>query len=415
MRTWSLSVLLAVCLAFTACSGSGGGTPPPPPPPALNSITVAPAGGAAGPYTAFKTDTLTFVATGHYSDGSTQALSGVTWSSSAGGVATIDTTGKATAVGFGSTTIGAILSGVNGTATLTVTPKLVSMAVAISSRSLSTIAAHTTSQFQAIGTYDDGSTPNLTMSATWSATDVTGTGVATISNTSGTNGLATGNAAGTARITASYTQPGTTSTPNPSAVASSPLTLTVTNATLTSMAVTPVSPIALGIGFQKLLACTGTFSDSTTQDITTLVAWSTNHSDFATVSASSGVVTGTGLGNATIMASPPSWSTGVSSQSVSVTVDTSSVKSVAIFPAAPQIAAATNIQLRALATLTDGSTLYVTTVRGVNWASQNPAVATIAGTNGYVVSQGTGTSNITVDLGTPSTTQTALPRFRRWP
>jgi hypothetical protein len=166
MRTWSLFVLLAVCLAFTACSGSGGGTPPPPPPPTLNSITVAPAGGAAGPYTAFKSDTLTFVATGHYSDGSTQAVSGVTWSSSAGGVATIDTTGKATAAGFGSTTIGATLGGVNGTATLTVVAKLVSIAVTATTKS--TIALNTTAQFQAIGTYDDASTPpNLTMSATW--------------------------------------------------------------------------------------------------------------------------------------------------------------------------------------------------------------------------------------------------------
>jgi len=401
MRTWILFALLAVCLVFTACSGSGGGTTAPPPP-TLSSITIAPSGGTAGPYTAFKGDTLTFVATGHYSDNSTQVLSGVTWSTTASGVATIDTTGKATAAGFGSTTIGALLSGVNGTATLTVTPKLQSVAIAVSPHNLLTIAAHTTSQFQAIGTYDDGSTPNLTVLATWTAT---GTGVATISNTPGTNGLATGNAAGTATIAASYTQPGTTSTPSPAAVASNNLTLTVTNATLTSMAITPASPIGLGIGFQRSLTCTGTFSNSTTQDITDLVAWDTNHSEFATVSASSGVVTGTGLGSATITASPPGWSTGVSSQSVSVTVDTTSVASVAILPAAPQIALATNIQLRALATLTDGSTLYVTTVRGINWASsQNLTVAGIAPGNGYVDSKGTGTSNITVDLGAPSPT-----------
>jgi trimeric autotransporter adhesin len=408
MRTWTLLVLLAVCLAFTACSGSGGGTPPPPPPPTLSTITVAPSGGAVGPYTAFKNDTLTFVATGHYSDNSTQVLSGVTWSTTASGVATIDTTGKATAAGFGSTTIGAALSGVNGTATLTVTPKLQSIAIAVSPHNLLTIAVHTTSQFQAIGTYDDGSTPNLTVLATWTAT---GTGVATISNTPGTNGLATGNAAGTATIAASYTQPGTTSTPSPAAVASNNLTLTVTNATLTSMAITPASPIGLGIGFQKSLTCTGTFSNSTTQDITDLVAWDTNHSEFATVSASSGVVTGTGLGSATITASPPGWSTGVSSQSVSVTVDTTSVFSVAIFPPAPQIAAATNIQLRALATLTDGSTLYVTTVRGINWTSQNLATATIAAANGYLVSQGMGTSSITVDLGTHSATTSATVKL----
>jgi uncharacterized protein YjdB len=401
MRSSVLPFLIAVCLAFTACSSSGGGTPPPPPPPTLTSISVAPSTGAAGPYTAFKGDTLTFVATGHYSDGSTKALSGVTWTSSATGVATIDSTGKATAVAPSATptTITAASGGINGTTTLTVVPKLQSIAIAATTAP--TIALNTTAQFQAIGTYDDASVLNLTTLATWAAADASGTGVATISNTPGTNGLATGKNAGGATISATYTQAGTTSSPSPAPVASNNLPLTVTSATLQSIAITPASPIALGIGFQKLLTCTGTFSDSTKQDITNLVAWGSNRSDLATVSASSGVVTGTGIGSATITATPPAWANGVSQTSVVVNVDTTSVASMAIVPAAPTIAQATHIQLRALATLTDGSTLYVTTVRGINWVSQSPAVALIAGTNGYVSSVGAGTSTITVDFGTP--------------
>jgi hypothetical protein len=397
MRTWFLFVLLGVCLAFTACSGSGGGTTQPPPP-TLNSITIAPSGGTAGPYTAFKGDTLTFVATGHYSDNSTQVLSGVTWTSSSTTVATIDSTGKATAAVFGPTTIQASSGGVNGTASLTVVPKLTSITAAATG--LSKIALDTTAQFQAIGTYDDASTQNLTTGATWTATDASGTGVATISNTTGTNGLATGKSAGMANIAATYTQAGTTSAPNPAAVASNSVTLTVTNASLQSIAIAPASPIALGIGTQQALTCNGTFSDGSTQNITNLVAWGTNRSDIATVSASSGVVTGAGLGSATITATSKSPLPTVSAPSATVSVDARSIASLAILPPTPQIALATDIQLRALATLKDGSTLYVTTVTGINWVSSDLAIASVSA--GLAVSVAAGPATITANFGTPS-------------
>ena len=65
--------------------------------------------------------TQQFTATGTYSDGSTQNLTGsVTWASSNTGVATINSAGLATAVSAGSTTISATLSGVTGSTTLTV-------------------------------------------------------------------------------------------------------------------------------------------------------------------------------------------------------------------------------------------------------------------------------------------------------
>jgi hypothetical protein len=56
-----------------------------------------------------------------------------------------------------------------------------------------------TEQFTATGTYSDGINNNLTASATWSSST---TGVATVSNTSGSQGLATGAARGTTTISA---------------------------------------------------------------------------------------------------------------------------------------------------------------------------------------------------------------------
>src|SRR6266478_2744557 len=86
-------------------------------PPTLSSIAVTP-GNPSIP----KGTTQQFTATGTYSDGSTQNLtSTVAWSSSNTTVATINSTGLATAVGAGSTTIQASSGSISGSTTLTVT------------------------------------------------------------------------------------------------------------------------------------------------------------------------------------------------------------------------------------------------------------------------------------------------------
>ena len=65
--------------------------------------------------------TQQFTATGHYSDGSTQDLTTqATWASSDPAVATVDSSGLATAIGLGSTTVSATSGGVGGSTSLTV-------------------------------------------------------------------------------------------------------------------------------------------------------------------------------------------------------------------------------------------------------------------------------------------------------
>src|SRR5208282_3018000 len=138
-----------------------------------------------------------FMATGTYSDGSTQNLtSTVTWGSSALGVATITAGGLASGVAEGTTSISAMMSGITGSTTLTVAPVLMSLAVTPANPS---IAAGTTQQFTATGTFIDSSTLNLTSIVTWSSSAA---GVATISNTSGSLGLATTAGPGTTTIAA---------------------------------------------------------------------------------------------------------------------------------------------------------------------------------------------------------------------
>src|SRR5437764_10919854 len=81
----------------------------------LLSIAVSP----ATPSIAVGT-TQQFSAVGTFDDGSTQLLTSVTWSSSAASVASVSSSGLATAGGTGSTTITPSSGGVTGSASLTV-------------------------------------------------------------------------------------------------------------------------------------------------------------------------------------------------------------------------------------------------------------------------------------------------------
>ena len=119
------------------------------------------------------------------------------------GSCTINVTFAPTATGTRTATL-TITDNSNGVAGSTQTvsltgtggPGLVSIAVTPANPSISVGG---TEQFTATGTYSDSSTQNLTTTATWSSL---ATSVATISNTSGSQGLATPTGIGTATIEA---------------------------------------------------------------------------------------------------------------------------------------------------------------------------------------------------------------------
>ena len=136
-----------------------------------------------------------FAATGNYSDGSTQTLTNIaTWACSATSIATVSGGGLATSIAQGTATITATSGTISGSATLTVTPALVSIAITPLAPTLLEAA---TQQFTATGTYSDGSTQNITTEATWSSSEIE---VAVISNNAGSNGIATGVGVGTTTI-----------------------------------------------------------------------------------------------------------------------------------------------------------------------------------------------------------------------
>jgi hypothetical protein len=314
----------------------------------LVSIAVTPATSSIAPGA-----TQQFIATGTYADHSTQIItSSVTWSASVG--ATITTGGLATGVTPNTTsTIMAAQGTISGTAVLTITNPLVSIAVTPLTAS---IAATFTQQFTATGTYADGSTNVITSTVTWAST---APAIATISNSQGTQGLATGVAAGTTSITATL-----------GSVTSPPAALTVTTATLVSIAVTPATP-AIILQTQQQFTATGTFSDNTTLNITNTVTWSSSNTSKISITVS-GLATGVGTTSSpvTIQASK----SGVNG-STTATVIPPPVLSIAITPNTTTLAMGTSQRYKATATLANGGTLNVTSL--ATWASTNTAIATV--------------------------------------
>ncbi len=218
-----------------------------------------------------------FLATGTYTDNSTQDLtSAVNWSSSDNSIASLSnapgSNGLASTLAPGAITVTAILGSVSGSTGLTVTPAaLVSIAVIPANPS---VANGTHQQFAATGTYTDSSTQPLTAAVTWSSSDTT---VATISNAAGSNGLANSLAQGSVTITATL-----------GAVSGTTL-LSVTPATLVSIAVTPANA-SIASRMNEQFTATGTYTDGSTQNLTAAVTWASSNPLVAMISNAAGSV-----------------------------------------------------------------------------------------------------------------------------
>ena len=224
--------------------------------------------------------TLQYTATGTYSDGTTQNLTTkVTWSSSTPSVATITPKGLATASSRGLTTVTAVLGRVTSSTPLTVGPAILT-GITVNPTN-TTLAKGKTLQYTATGTYSDGTTQNLTTKVTWSSSTPS---VATITP----KGLATASSRGLTTVTAVLGRV-TSSTP-----------LTVGPAILTGITVNPTNT-TLAKGKTLQYTATGTYSDGTTQNLTTKVTWSSSTPSVATITPE-GLATGVDIGTATVVA-----------------------------------------------------------------------------------------------------------------
>jgi hypothetical protein len=231
-------------------------------------------------------------------------------------------------------------------------------------------------QFVATVTSSDGTSNDITTQATWTSSNTSG---AMINN----KGLASALAPGTTIITATWE--GTSGT----------TILTVSSATLASISISPSNPsIPLKVGQQ--FKATGKYSDATTFDLTTQVAWSSSNASAATI-ASNGQATAVAPGNTTISAT-----LGSISGSTSLAVTTATLSSISITPGNPSIPSTpqgVSEQLTATGTFSDGKTFALTTQ--VAWSSSNTSVATIA-SSGQATAVARGNTTISAPLGSIS-------------
>jgi type II secretory pathway component GspD/PulD (secretin) len=272
----------------------------------LKSIGISPATASVAAF-----GTQQYRAIGTFSDGTTQDItSSVAWSSSNTAVATIGSaTGVALGQAAGTTSITATLAGISsGAATLTGTSAVLK-SIAITPTA-SSIAKNATTQLTAVGSFSDGTTQNVTSSATWSSAS---TGVATVGG-----GLVRGIGAGSAQITATI---GTSASPTAA--------VTVTSATLKSIEVTPAN-LSIAPGTAVQYTATGTYSDNSTQTITTTVAWASSKTATATIAGSSGLATGVAAGPTSITATQGAAGSPVAIASGSINSNTDAINDLAI-------------------------------------------------------------------------------------
>ena len=316
----------------------------------LQSIAVTPANPSIA-----KGLTQQFTATGTYSDNSTQNLTNsVTWTNAAA-------SGLATGSTIGTNTITATSGAIHGSTTLTVTAAtLLSIAVTPANPS---IAKGLTQQFTATGTYSDNSTQNLTNSVTWT--------------NAAAGGLATGSTIGTSTITAT------------SGAIHGSTTLTVTAATLQSIAVTPANP-SIAKGLTQQFTATGTYSDNSTQNLTNSVTW--------TNAAAGGLATGSTVGTSTITAT-----SGAIHGSTTLTVTAATLQSITVTPVNPSIAKGLTQQFTATGTYSDNSTQDLTnSVTWTNAAASGLATGSTVGTSTITATSGAihGSTTLTVTAAT---------------
>ncbi|WP_272896768.1 beta strand repeat-containing protein [Aeromonas cavernicola] len=250
-----------------------------------------------------------------------------------------------------------------------VTPDVVSLPLGLSQ------------QFTATLVNSDLSTQDITNDVQWSSS---APAVAAIT----ASGNAVGQGVGTATISAVFSLRGT--------VLSATANLTVSNAIITQLMVTPANdtvPVGLTLGF----TATALFSDNSTRVMTDdpALIWSSSAPTIAAISSTggpgSGMATGLSSGQATITATLTTkaapWTA-----SANLIVSDAVITQLTVTPANDTVPVGLTLGFTATALLSDNTTQVVTDDPALNWVSNDPSIATISSVNGSGSGVATGIS-----------------------
>jgi uncharacterized protein YjdB len=391
--------------------------------------------------------------TGTYTDDSVEDVDSlVTWQSSDSSVATISTAGVVLAISAGSTSVTASLQGVSETIQVTVLPNLVSLSINDVS---SNLKASDTFQLIVTGIYSDASTQNLTASTTWSVTDtsvlritsaglVTGLSAGTTMVTAAYAGLAvernitvkdllkllisptsvtlTMASSKQLDVSGQYTDESVeavdslvtwqSSDPSIADISASGSVLAISAGTITvsaslqslssaiqvtvlpnldSLSSTEVIPnLKLFDTFQ--LTLTGTYSDASTQNLTSLATWSVVDASILDVS-SAGLISALSVGTTLVTAA-------YEGLTVERSISVKALADLSISPTSLTLAIASSEQLRVTGRYTDNSAESFDSA--VTWQTTNVNVASISN-SGVLLGITAGTISITASAGSVST------------
>ena len=165
---------------------------------------------------------------------------------------------------------------------------------------------------------------------------------------------------------------------------------------LLSIAVTPAAP-NLPKGLTQQFKATGTFSDTSTADLTNSVSWTSGTPAIATVNAASGLATSLVVGSTVVTAT-----SGSVSGSTTLTVTPAIVESISITPNPAFAGIGISRQLAALGTYSDATTADVTAI--ATWSSDTPSVATVGPTTGLAMGVALGSATISAAIGSVTAT-----------
>ncbi len=368
---------------------------------AVTALTVSPQSAAL-----FTGGQQQFSASATYSNGTAGDVTGqVAWSVTPATVATINASGLLQTVSAGSFTVTATSGKVTGTAAGSVTdPVLASIGITPASTN---IASGASLQFTATGSYNDGSTKDVTSAVTWISSN---TSVLSITAA----GLATAASVTTATVATITAQLGALS-------ASAAVNVTPV-ATMTALQVRPTSS-SIAAGTAEQHTATAYYSDGTQQDVTSQASWST-----AAASPSGGAARKPQLAAATVAPRPSDGGTGgvisvnqsgidyaeqpgaanveasfgsMQSQSV-VLVTNATIQAMAISCSDLLIPVAATQQCNLGGWFSDGSAQDLSLT--ANWVSSDTSIATID-SSGKVTGVKAGRITLTASFGGLTTTK----------
>ncbi|WP_393937186.1 Ig-like domain-containing protein [Aeromonas rivipollensis] len=323
---------------------------------------------------------LPLVATAVLSDGTSQVVTDiVSWSSGDSAIATVsneqDLWGQGKGVSAGTTTITAAgtFNGqpIAGSAQLKVSDATVT-ALQLTPPSLRAPIG-LPQQYSATAMLSDGSSQPV-LDASWSSSDP---GMATISAA----GLATGANAGIATLSASTRVNGQ--------LLSGHAQLTVTDATVTALQVTPARG-SVAVGTTQRYEATALMSDGTSLPMSSSASWV---SDPLVAILNGSHATGTGVGTTDISATAVVNGVTVSN-SASLTVSGAEISSLEVRPDIKAVPMGLSKQFTVRAWLSDGSSQEMAGNDNISWSSSDSGVATVDGTSGLATGVALGSAYI---------------------